>query len=401
VLTAFGVFWGVLMLVVMLGFGRGLERGAVDNFGAWAMNSVFVWNEVTSKAHAGRGPGRPVRLTLEDAEAVAAQVPGVERVLPRNFMGGRFGGNRVVRKDKAESFGVSGEVPEFPLLENVSLERGRFLNPLDLAEARKVAVIGARVRDVLFGPDEEPIGAAIRVNGVEMAVVGVYRSPMTGGRADWANGRIFVPRTTFARIHGTGVHVDGLAVLVAPDHDAASVEQAVKAFLKRRHHVHPDDPRGLGSFNRAKEFGKVQALFVGIAALTWVTGVLTLLAGAIGVSNIMMIAVAERTKEIGIRKAIGATPVEIMGQIVTEATVLTALAGYLGLAAGVGVVEGAAALFDRMPPGSGPSFFGRPELDLGKALVATTILTLAGALAGLAPARSAVSIRPVEALAHE
>lgn len=400
-LTACGVFWGVFMLVVMLGFGRGLEAGASAGFGSWAMNTVFIWNESTSRAYAGRGPGRPVRMTLDDAEAVGSRISGIELVLPRNFMGGRFGGNRLSRKDKTESFGVSGEAPEFLRLEALNIEQGRFLNPLDLSETRKVAVIGARVKDVLFTPDENPIGGKIRLGNVELTVIGVYRSPMTGGRADWANGRVFLPRTTFARLNGTNINMDGLAVLVDPSRSSSVVEAEIKALLKSRHHVHPDDPRGFGAFNRAKEFAKVQGLFMGISALIWVTGTLTLLAGAIGVSNIMMIAVAERTREIGIRKAVGATPFTIMFQILTEATVLTALAGYLGLAAGVGVVELAGRIMAAAPAGSGPSFFGRPSIELGHALIATAVLTLAGALAGLAPARSAVAVRPVEALAHD
>jgi putative ABC transport system permease protein len=180
-----------------------------------------------------------------------------------------------------------------------------------------------------------------------------------------------------------------------------AVAGAVKAHLRQRHAVHPDDDRAFGDWNRAQQYAKVNTLFTGIATLTWFVGVLTLLAGAMGVSNIMMIAVSERTREIGIRKALGATPLSIMSQVVSEATVLTGLAGYLGLVAGVVVVEGTALLMARLPPGQGPSFFGQPQVDLGIAVLAAVVLTVAGALAGLAPARSAVSIRPVEALAHE
>jgi putative ABC transport system permease protein len=182
---------------------------------------------------------------------------------------------------------------------------------------------------------------------------------------------------------------------------ADHVARAVKAVLKRRHAVHPDDERAFEDWNRAQQYAKVQKLFTGIAGLTWIVGVMTMLAGAMGVSNIMMIAVAERTREIGIRKAIGATPLSIMGQIVAEATVLTGLAGYLGLCAGVALLQLAAKIVSALPAGSGPRFFSSPELDLGKAVMAAVVLTLAGALAGLAPARAAVAVRPVEALAHE
>jgi putative ABC transport system permease protein len=401
ILTACGVFWGVFMLMVMLGFGKGLENAVTKDFANWAPNAIFIWGERTSKPYAGQQPGREVTLTEDDVEFLAARVNGIGVVLPRNQVGGRFGGTQVSRKDKAESFGVFGDIPQYRQLENIELVRGRFLDPPDLAERRKVAVIGDHVREVLFGPSEDPVGQEIRIGSVAYTVIGVYKIPVSGGRADWVNGRVFVPRTTFARSFGTGNRVANLAVLVAPTRSSADVEQDVRAALKARHRVAPDDEQAIGGFNREREFRKINNLFLGIAGLTWIVGTLTLLAGAIGVSNIMMIAVAERTKEIGIRKTIGATPASIMVQIVQEAVVLTALSGYLGLVAGVGVLEIAAHVVASMPKGQGPSFFSSPEIDLGRAVVAAVALTGAGALAGLAPARSAVAVRPVEALAHE
>ncbi|HXU83372.1 MAG TPA: ABC transporter permease, partial [Polyangia bacterium] len=341
-LTACGVFWGVFMLVVMLGFGKGLENGANRGFRAWAVNAVTVWGNETSLPYAGRAPGRNLQLTIDDAQAVAAQVDGVLEVLPRNFAMARFGGSRVSRKNKSDTFGVNGEVAHYPRVEDLNIERGRFLDEEDDRELRKVAVIGSRVQEVLFEPGEDPLGAQIRVDGVEMLVVGVHRSSLGGRRADWANGRIFVPRATVARMYGRGLRINQMSVLVAPERSALEVEDEVKALLHRRHSVHPDDKEAFGSWNRARDFAKFNTIFNGIAALTWFVGVLTLVAGAIGVSNIMMIAVAERTREIGIRKAVGATPLSLVGQIVSEAMVLTGLAGYLGLVAGVGVVEIAA-----------------------------------------------------------
>jgi putative ABC transport system permease protein len=400
-LTACGVFWGVFMLVVMLGFAGGLENAVKGDFGNWASNAVFIWGERTGMPFAGHQPGREIQLTLEDAEFIASRIDGVDKVLPRNQRGGRFGGSAVTRKDKSESFGVSGELPEYLLLESLDIVKGRFLNPSDMSERRKVAVIGSRVREVLFGPGEEPLGQSIQIASSEFVVVGVYNAPAAGGRADWINGRVFVPQTTYARTYSTGNKVGAFAILVDPKRSSMEVEQEVRRALYARHRVHPDDTRAMGSFNRAKEFGKINNLFLGIAGLTWIVGVLTLMAGAIGVSNIMMIAVSERTREIGIRKAIGATPFSIMFQIVQEAVALTALSGYMGLVAGVGVLEIASRIVASMPKGQGPSFFSNPEIDIGKAVVAAVVLTVAGALAGLAPARSAVAVRPVEALAHE
>lgn len=400
VLTACGVFWGVFMLVIMLAFGRGLEGAATRDFANWAQNSLMVRSDEAVLPFRGRQPGREPRLVLDDALAVA-RVPGVELALPRNQVGGRWAASQVARKNKRQGFAISGEEPEYLKLEALALRQGRFINPLDTAERRKVAVIGSLVVQELFEPDEDPIGQAINIGSTEFVVIGVHENPTAGGRGEWLNGRVFIPRTTLVRLFGLGNRVNQIAVLVAPDHSSLEVEAAIQALLRQRHAIHPADPGGIETHNREKEFRKFQQLFLGIAVLTWVVGGLTLLAGAIGVSNIMMIAVAERTREIGVRKAIGATPASIMLQILTEATVLTGLAGYLGLVAGVAVTELAARIFEALPPSEGPRFFTKPELDLGKAIAAAALLTISGALAGLAPARSAVAVRPVEALAHE
>jgi putative ABC transport system permease protein len=402
ILTACGVFWGVFMLVVMLGFARGLEGAVTKDFANWAPNAIFIWGQRSSKPYMGQQPGRDVIMTEEDAEYLAARLDGIEAVVPRNQSGGRFGGsNQVTRKDKSESFGVFGDMPEYLNLESLTITHGRFIDAWDISERRKVAVIGDRVREVLFAPAEDPVGQNIRIGRVDYVVAGVYKSPMTGGRGDWVNGRIFIPRTTFARTFNTANRLGSMAILVGSKGSSAEIEEQVLAALKTRHRIHPDDKQAYGSFNRQKEFKKINNLFLGISGLTWVVGVLTMLAGAIGVSNIMMITVAERTREIGIRKAIGATPLSIMMQILQEALVLTGLSGYLGLVAGVGVLELVSRIVDAMPKGKGPTFFSNPEIDLSRAVFAAVVLTVAGALAGLAPARSAVSVRPVEALAHE
>lgn len=401
-LTACGVFWGVFMLVAMQGFSSGLERGATESMGRWAQNTVFIWGDRTAKAYAGRQPGRRIQLRDQDTEALRARVPGLELVLPRNTAGG-YGGRAVVsRKDKSESFSVSGDLPEYLRLDRLLIDRGRFLDPQDGKELRKVAVIGQRVRELLFSPSEDPIGQTVRANNVQFTVVGVFHSPAKGEMADWENARVFVPLRTFRRAFAGGDKVDYFALLVAPEASAEKVEQDVYRVLKQRHRVHPDDPRAIGGFNRAKEWSKMRGLFFGIGAVTWVVGVFTLLAGVLGVSNIMMIAVAERTKEIGVRKAMGATPGRVLAQILQETVVLTSLAGYLGLVAGVAVLELVGRLLAALPDDAGGAkFFGRPEIDFSRALIAIAFLTVAGAVAGLAPARSALAIRPAVALAHE
>jgi putative ABC transport system permease protein len=356
-LTACGVFWGVFMLVVMLGFSRGLQKGVEGDFAIFAINTVFVWGQQTGLPYAGRQPGRPVQLTLDDAERVR-RVEGVDLVLPRNFLGA-FGGRSVVsRRQKSESFGVSGEEEEYLRLEPLDIARGRFLNPRDLTEGRKVAVVGRRVVSALFDDGADPLGEGISINGIAFQVVGVYRTDESGPRGDWLAGRVFVPRTTFSRVFAQGNRIGGMAVLVG-GRPSTEVEEEVRALLRARHHIHPDDVRALGSFNREKEFRKVDNLFLAIKGVGWFVGLLTLLAGALGVSNIMMIVVAERTREIGIRKAVGATPLSVVGQIVAESTLLTALAGYLGLVAGVAVMELVATVMRSLPmPANGPRMMG-------------------------------------------
>jgi putative ABC transport system permease protein len=401
-LTACGVFWGVFMLLVMLGMARGLEKAVESDFKVFAFNTVFVWGQQTGKPFAGRQPGRQVQFTFDDLQA-ARRVEGVELALSRNFFGGRFGGRGgVSRGEKTGNFGVTAEEPEYLRLEPLEMRKGRFLNPVDVAEGRKVAVIGPRVVETLFSPEEDPIGQNLMINRMMFEVVGVYHTAdASGPRGDFFAGRVFVPSTTFARAFATGNKIGAMALLVGGGRPSVDVEADVRAILKARHRIHPDDERALGGFNREKEFRKLSNLFLAIRSLSWFVGVLTLLAGAIGVSNIMMIAVAERTREIGIRKAIGATPMSIMSQIVMESTVLTALAGYLAVVAGVGVLEIVARIVESLPKGAQPSMFAAPEIELGKALLAAGVLTVAGALAGLAPARAAVAVRPVEALAHE
>jgi putative ABC transport system permease protein len=398
-LTACGIFWGVFMLVMMLGFGRGLEKAAQDDMGFWAVNNLGFRGETTSKPFEGRQSGRRINLTLDDVEAVR-RVPGVEHAWGRNHMWG----SKASRGDKSMQAGVHGEYPEVFLAEGSFARSGRLLNPDDMREARKIAMIGTRVQDLLFKPGEEPLGQWIEIFGTMFQVVGVVDASLAGGgggRAEWLASRVFIPRPTLARVQNID-RVGSIQTLISDVRPSIDIENDVKDLLRRRHHVAPDDERGIQAFNREKQYRKFINLFAAIRALSWIVGVMTLIAGAIGVSNIMMIAVAERTREIGIRKAIGEPPSSIMVQIVAEATVLTAIAGYLGLVFGVIVLEISAKIVSAMPKGgNGPQFFSAPELDLGKAIIATILLTVAGAVAGLAPARAAVSVRPVEALAHE
>jgi putative ABC transport system permease protein len=393
-LTAFGVFWGIFMLMVMLGSGNGLSNGVEAGFSDGATNSVFIWSQRTSKPWRGMPTGRAIQLDLADAAAIREQVQEAAVVCPRNQLGGWRGGNNVTRGTKAGAFSVMGDFPDIARIQSVRLVAGRFINPLDIEERRKVAVVGPRVVEVLFDKGEDPIGGHIRINGVYFNVVGVFKPPRSGHSRDDQAQSLFVPFTTFQSAFNYGDRVGWFAITSRPGASASVMEEKVLALLKERHRIAPDDQRALGHFNLEKEFGQIQGLFAGIRMLIWIVGIGTLAAGVIGVSNIMLVIVRERTNEIGVRRAVGATPVAIMLQVVYEALVLTCVAGYLGLVAGVGVIE----VIARLVPATEGGMFRNPEVSLAAALQTLVILVGAGVLAGLFPARRAVRMSPVEAL---
>lgn len=397
-LTAFGVFWGIFMLVVMLGSGSGLENGVSSGFGSGATNSFFVWAQRTSKPYAGLPPGRRFRMNNEDIAALES-MPESAVVAPRNQLGGYMGGNNVTRGDRTGGFSVMGDTPAILGIQSYRMELGRFLNPLDLEERRKVAVIGTRVRELLFDPGEDPVDESIRIQGVYFKVVGVLSSAASGDRGDRDAQTIFVPFTTFQTAFNQGNEVGWFAITSAPGTLASETEEKALQLLRARHRVHPDDERAFGHFNMEEEYQKIQGLFGGIGALVWIVGIGTLAAGVIGVSNIMLIIVKERTREIGLKRAIGATPWTIRVQIVLEAIVLTGVAGYLGMVAGVGLVE--LVRIGLESSGTQAAMFQNPGVDLNDALQALVILVVSGTLAGLIPAQRAVAISPVEALRHE
>lgn len=398
-LTAFGVFWGIFMLVVMLGSGTGLANGVNSGFAGEATNSFFVWTQRTSKPYRGMPPGRELDMNNGDTEAIRREVPEAAVVAPRNQLGGFRSGNNVTRGTKAGGFSVMGDYPEIGEIQSINVVAGRFLNHYDVIERRKVAVIGTRVRDVLFESDEDPLAGSIEINGVYFRVIGVFKSRQQGEAADRDAQTLYVPFSTFQTAFNFGDRVGWYAITARPGVPATVVEEKVMALLRQRHRVAPDDLRAFGSFNLQEEFDKVQGLFRGISILVWIVGAGTLAAGVIGVSNIMLIIVKERTKEIGLRRAVGATPVAISAQIVLEAIVLTAIAGYLGLVAGVAVVEGVRVAMEAA--GAQPRMFQNPGVELADAVKALAILVVSGALAGLIPARRALAVSPVEALRTE
>jgi putative ABC transport system permease protein len=398
-LTAFGVFWGIFLLVLLLGSGQGLENGVLAGFEGSATNSFFVWTQRTGKPYKGQPTGRRIQLDNDDVQAVKNQIADAEVVAPRNQLGGFMGGNNVRRGDKTGGFSVYGDQPEVLKIQSLKMRSGRFLNPTDLVERRKVAVIGQRVQNLLFAAGENPIGESIEIRGVYFKVVGVFGAAQTGQQGEQEEQSLYVPFTTFQSAFNFGNRVGWMAITSRPGVPASTVETQVIDLLKQRHQVAPDDSRAFGHWNMEEEYGKIQGLFGGIGTLMWMVGVGTLLAGAIGVSNIMLIIVRERTKEIGIRRAIGAAPRKIVGQILLESSILTAVAGYAGLVAGVILLEIVARA---MPTGGDrPSMFLNPGVAFDTAVYALLIIATAGLLAGLIPAQRAVAVEPVVALRSE
>jgi putative ABC transport system permease protein len=394
-LTAFGVFWGIFMLMVMLASGNGLWNGVSAGFSEEATNSVFIWTNRTSKPYRGMPSGRTIQLDAGDYQALKAQIDEAEAICPRNQLGGFRGGNNVTRGTKAGAFSVMGDVPEIARVQAVHVTGGRFLNQLDLDERRKVAVIGTRVKEVLFGKDENPVGETLKINGVTFRVIGTFKPTRSdNGDRDEQGQTIFVPFSTFRSAFNFGERVGWFALVSKPGVPATALETKTLALLKERHRIAPDDQRALGHFNSEVEFNKVSGLFLGIRTLVWIVGIGTLSAGVIGVSNIMLVIVRERTNEIGIRRAVGATPLSISLQIVMEALILTGFAGYLGLVFGVAVVEGIASLIASSPT----QFFRNPEVPFESAVFTLGVLVVSGILAGLIPARRAMKISTVEAL---
>jgi putative ABC transport system permease protein len=393
-LTAFGVAWGIFMLVLLLGAGKGLENGVLKIFGSMAKNTMWIWGGRTTMPYKGLQPGRYIRYNNEDYQALKNEFPEIKFLAPSSRLGGSF---LVINKDKSGSFSVEGHYPDLSNVKVMTYPKGRFINDSDIKEKRKVAVIGSRPVEMLFD-QENPIGKYIQIKGVYFLVVGTFAVETTdeGGRGDAE--KIFIPLTTLQQTFNQQ-NLDNFAITPEDNIDPEELEGRIKMKLASRHNMSPDDSKALGSFNSGKAVQKFVALFTGISIFIWVVGIGTIIAGIVGVSNIMLIIVKERTREIGIRKALGATPRSIVTLIIQEAIVITSFAGYIGLVFGVALLEGMKSFMKSAKIES--PFFSNPDIDIKIAIIAMIILVVAGALAGLFPARKAASINPIEALKAE
>ncbi len=400
-LTAFGVFWGIFMLVVLLGFGGGFGYKVEADFHE-NNNVLLMWSSNTTQMpYMGLGKGRRIQLKPEDVQAIKQKISTVKMIQGKNAIGGWGTPQPVVYDNLNGTFPVSGTHAGFLPYEFPSVSRvieGRYVDDLDEKERRKVAVIGTRVKEVLFKNEKNPIGKTIEIKGVNFQVIGVYRNFSSEG-AEQSNTSIFLPNETLRQAFNAMSSFDLIFFTPKPGHSSAEVESQVKALLYERHKVHPDDKGVLGGWNHEKFYQQQQSLVTGIVGFSWMVAIGTIIAGVIGVGNIMLVVVKERTREIGLRKALGATPSKISWMIVQESLVITLLAGYSGLVTGVVLLEIVKAILDKM--GKGGGMFASPFIDIGTALMALTVLIVTGVLASLLPAMKAASVNPIVALQDE
>ena len=391
ILTGFSVTWGIFMLIILLGSGNGLENGVRRQFEGDATNTIWINQGQTSMAYKGLKEGRPIRFTIDDYDLINREVPYIEHPSARQDV---WQSNTISYKQEYGNFDIVSCHPGYGYYETVELQSGRFLNDDDVNDTRKVVVISTIVRDALFKNNTEPLGEFIQINGVPFKVIGVFTDP--GGDRD--NQRVYIPVTTAQRIFNFGNRV---SVLCMTTRDI-SVEQSqqmvdeLRNTLASAHTFNPQDQRAVFIRNNIEQFKKFMTLFANIRLFIWIIGIGTIVAGVVGVSNIMMIVVKERTQEIGVRKAMGATPWSIISLILQESVLITAFAGYVGMVLGVGLLELIRPVFE-----NGESFFQNPEVNIGIAAGATVILVLAGMLAGFVPARKAAKVKPIEALRFE
>jgi len=394
-LTSVGISWGIFMLIFLLGAGKGLENGTMQNFGSMNKNTMWIWGGRTTIPYKGLPPGRWIRINNDDYEAVKTQIKGVDLISPRI---GLWSDIVIKRKEKTGAFDVKGINSDYNKIKETKVLEGRQINNYDIKEKRKVIYIGKLVAKKFFS-DESPIGKYIEVGGAFFRVIGVYKSKQMGEDAKRDEEDIYMPYTSLQQTFNKGNDLGNIMIAVKAGFDGKNVEKEIKKVLGARHNTSLEDDEAIGTWSMQEQFKTFSGLFLGIKSFIWMVGLGTILIGIISISNIMLIIVKERTKEIGLRKALGASPLSVVGLILQESIVLTSVSGFLGLLSGVFVVDRMGKLMASL--GAENEYFANPEVDLKVAIAALIILISAGTLAGLIPAIQAARINPIEALRTE
>ena len=389
IITMIGVWWGILLLIALLGAARGMENSFNKIFGDFATNSVFIWGQSTSIPFKGYQEDRRVELKLSYVDKINDNVEGIELVVPRTRNQAL-----VVHNFLSGTYGINGDYPILDKIQKRKMLYGRFINQNDISKKRKVAVISEDIYKQLFEKDEIPIGNYIQINNTNFKVVGVFQEQNVdmGPKTD-----LHIPFTTFQQTYNTGDQVGWMVITGKSNYNIRQIEEDVKLLLRNLNKIHPRDKRALGSFNLGKEFAKITSFLKGMQFLTWFVGIATLIAGVFAIGNILLITVKERTKEIGVRRALGATPFEINRQIVLEAVFLTLVSGILGIISGGWILI---AIDNAWGHGDDATLINS-SVSIIVVFIALLILIVLGTIIGLIPAYKATSIKPIQALREE
>ncbi|MCC8145980.1 MAG: ABC transporter permease [Bacteroidales bacterium] len=395
-LTAFGVFWGIFTLVVMIGSGDGLERGVMEGVKGFATNSCFLGSAPTSIAYKGFQKGRTWNIHNKDIDNLSDSIPEIEILSP--ILWGSLTNNNVIYGDQTGTYHVKGLYPNYAKIEKQQLSYGRFINDIDILKKRKVCVIGTKVYEKLFPQRDNPINKNVKVNGIYYQIIGVTNGISDINIGDKLESSVLVPFSTLQQINNQGDIIHFMAVVSKEKVSAKYIEDRIKEVLKSTNNIHPDDYRAIWSFNMEKEYNMYMNLFDGVSILIWIVGLGTLIAGIVGVCNIMLVTVKERTKEIGIRRAIGAQPHTIIIQIMMESIVLTAISGIVGLCMGVYALYLADIFWVQKQENL---FILNPMITFSLAIFSLLILLISGLLAGAIPASRALKIKAIDAIREE
>lgn len=396
--TAFGVAWGIFILIILLAAGKGLENGIRADFGDIATNTMFMWSQATSKPYKGLPKGREFNFKIEDVQSIRDNVPNLRFISPRNRLSGFRGGNNVVRGLNAGAYNVYGDYPEIINQDPMSITSGRFINYNDINQKRKVAIIGDGVKSGLYDKDEQVLGTYIKIQGVNFLVVGTYKKKSNDGDGEEGQKQIFVPFTAFSQAFNRGNDVGWMAITANDGSSISALKEKVINVVKESRKIHPEDKRAVGYFDLYEQFNRVESLFGALKFIAYFVGTLVLLSGIIGVSNIMLIVIKERTKEIGIRRALGENPWSIKKQILMESIFLTIISGMTGIVFGALFIYIINSILDSVGP---VDMFVSPSVSLGVVASALLILVVSGLTAGFIPANSAIRVKPIEALRTE